>query len=121
MDQPPKSLMIFRGTCGTDGHCITVSERTAIKDHDRQWSTFNILTEFTIRKEIAAMAKPPASPPSSDIDGVDRDGRPGLVSRDTRPDPGRALKTAQELSAGRPKQSPPLGESAEETARKRRR
>ncbi|KKC24632.1 hypothetical protein WP12_18175 [Sphingomonas sp. SRS2] len=57
------------------------------------------------------MAKPPPATPNSDIDGVDRDWRPGLVSRDTSPDPGKMLKDAQDQSKGRPDQSPPLGAS----------
>jgi hypothetical protein len=48
------------------------------------------------------MAKPPPTPPSSDIDGVHRDMRPGLVSRDPSPDPGKMLDDARQQSAGRP-------------------
>jgi len=60
------------------------------------------------------MAKPPSAPPSSDLEGVDRDARPGLVSRNPHPDPGKALKDAQDQSAGRPKQSPPAGASGKD-------
>lgn len=48
------------------------------------------------------MADPPKTPPHSDTEGVDRDGRPGLASRKPTPDPGRALKHAQDESKGRP-------------------
>lgn len=48
------------------------------------------------------MSKPPPGTPNSDIDGVDRDWRPGLTSRKTSPDPGAALERARRLSAGRP-------------------
>jgi hypothetical protein len=52
------------------------------------------------------MAKPPPTPPSSDIDGVDRDMRPGLVSRDPTPNPGELLDNARKQSAGRPDSTP---------------
>ena len=51
------------------------------------------------------MAKPPETPPHSDIDGVNRDGRISKPSRDQHPDPGASLKNADEQSAGRPNQS----------------
>lgn len=48
------------------------------------------------------MAKPPESPPSSDIEGPDRDRRgPGDAGR-AGSDPGKAEDAAREQSRGRP-------------------
>ncbi|MFS0738492.1 hypothetical protein ABC347_15715 [Sphingomonas sp. 1P06PA] len=48
------------------------------------------------------MSKPPATPPSSDIDGADADARAGRPS--TRPDPDdtRRLERGNEEARGRP-------------------
>ncbi len=54
------------------------------------------------------MAKPPKTPPHSDIDGVNRDARVGTPSKSPHPDPGRALEEADAGSKGRPKESPPV-------------
>ena len=48
------------------------------------------------------MAKPPETPPHSDIDGANRDARTGTPSRSPQPDPGAALKHADKESKGRP-------------------
>lgn len=48
------------------------------------------------------MAKPPKATPNSDIDGVDRDYRPGLHATHPEPDPGAQLEAARKLSKGRP-------------------
>jgi hypothetical protein len=48
------------------------------------------------------MAKPPQAPPSSDIEGVNRDARVGTPSTSSKPDPGAALKHAERESKGRP-------------------
>lgn len=53
------------------------------------------------------MAKPPETPPHSDIDGVNRDARVGTPSKSPQPDPGAALDHAEAQSKGRPKASPP--------------
>jgi hypothetical protein len=53
------------------------------------------------------MAKPPPTPPSSDIEGVDRDWRPGLHSTDSEHDPGSQIEHAREESVGRPAGNPP--------------
>lgn len=53
------------------------------------------------------MAEPPKSPPSSDIDGVNRDARAGSPSKESRPDPGAALHQADEGSVGHPDESAP--------------
>ena len=55
------------------------------------------------------MAKPPKTPPSSDLQGVDRDLRPGVPSKDPSPDPGQMLKDAKDQSVGRPQGTPPEG------------
>jgi hypothetical protein len=54
------------------------------------------------------MAKPPESPPHSDIDGVNWDARTGRPSTSSRPDPGAALRDAKDQGKGRPQQTPPL-------------
>jgi hypothetical protein len=48
------------------------------------------------------MAKPPETPPSSDIDGVNMDARVGRPSKTPQPDPGAALDKAQDESKGKP-------------------
>ena len=53
------------------------------------------------------MAKPPETPPHSDIEGVNRDGRVGTPSSSSHADPGSALDHADKQSKGRPKQSAP--------------
>ena len=52
------------------------------------------------------MAKPPATPPSSDIQGVNRDMRAG-GSPDPHPDPAGAVQGAKEGSAARPDETDP--------------
>ncbi len=54
------------------------------------------------------MAKPPETPPHSDIEGVNRDARTGTPSRSPRPDPGAALKHAEDEGRARPKGTAPL-------------
>ncbi len=54
------------------------------------------------------MAKPPPTPPSSDIEGVDRDYRISLPSGQGEPDPGQQLVDAAEQSVGRPNEALPL-------------
>jgi hypothetical protein len=53
------------------------------------------------------MAKPPETPPHSDIDGVNQDARVGKPSTSPHPDPGAALHHAEEESKGRPEGTPP--------------
>ena len=53
-------------------------------------------------KEPKQMAKPPPTPPSSDIEGVNRDARVGTPSKSNKPDPGAALHHAERESKGRP-------------------
>jgi len=53
------------------------------------------------------MPKPPETPPHSDIDGVNRDARVGTPSRAPQPEPGSALRHAEQEGKGRPKQTPP--------------
>ena len=48
------------------------------------------------------MAKPPETPPNSDIDGVNRDARVGTPSRGQKPDPGAAIDHADKESKARP-------------------
>ena len=48
------------------------------------------------------MAKPPPATPSSDIDGVNRDGRAGAPSKDSSKDPGSQIDQAKDQSKGRP-------------------
>ena len=48
------------------------------------------------------MPKPPETPPSSDIEGVNRDARAGTPAKSGTPDPGKALDRAKDESAGRP-------------------
>ena len=48
------------------------------------------------------MAKPRKTPPSSDIEGVNRDARIGTPSKSDKPDPGAALNHAERESKGRP-------------------
>jgi hypothetical protein len=54
------------------------------------------------------MAKPPETPPHSDIEGVNRDARTGKPSTSPQPDPGAALHHAEKESKGRPEGSEPL-------------
>jgi hypothetical protein len=54
------------------------------------------------------MAKPPETPPHSDIEGVNQDARTGTPSKSPHPDPGAALRHAKDESKARPKQTPPL-------------
>jgi hypothetical protein len=51
------------------------------------------------------MPKPPTSPPSSDIEGVTRDWRPGLPSRDPEGQPAAEVQDARADDAARPPQS----------------
>ncbi len=53
------------------------------------------------------MAKPPETPPHSDIEGVNRDARAGRPSTSSHPDPGAELRHAEEESKARPKRSAP--------------
>ncbi|MBW8910653.1 MAG: hypothetical protein JF564_01865 [Sphingomonas sp.] len=56
------------------------------------------------------MAKPSDGTPNSDIDGVDRDRRPGLPPTDPdrdAPQPGEELERARLESKGRPDSGPP--------------
>jgi hypothetical protein len=48
------------------------------------------------------MPKPPKTPPSSDIEGVDQDWRTGLPDRNAKADPGKQLENARKQSIGRP-------------------
>lgn len=48
------------------------------------------------------MAKPPETPPNSDIDGVNMDARAGEPSKNPKPDPGAALKHAEDESKAKP-------------------
>ena len=48
------------------------------------------------------MAKPPPSGPSSDIEGVNRDARAGSASKSAHPDPGPALRDADQNSKAQP-------------------
>lgn len=59
------------------------------------------------------MAEPPKTPPSSDIQGVNRDARVGAPSSD-HPDPGGAVQGAHEGSAARPDETPPSEDGAGE-------
>jgi hypothetical protein len=56
------------------------------------------------------MAKPPETPPHSDIEGVNRDARAGAPSKSPHPDPGAALDSAKDQSKARPKGSAPRRE-----------
>ncbi|MFW2831182.1 hypothetical protein [Sphingomonas sp. ID0503] len=49
------------------------------------------------------MAKPPEAPPSSDIEGVNRDARVGTPSKDPQ-ESGKVLREAKDESIGRPKE-----------------
>ena len=51
------------------------------------------------------MPKPPKATPSSDIDGVDRDMRPGLPSRSPEGQPAEELSDARSGDAARPQGS----------------
>ena len=53
------------------------------------------------------MAKPPETPPHSDLEGVNRDARVGTPSKSPQPDSGAALDDADRQSAGRPDESAP--------------
>jgi hypothetical protein len=59
------------------------------------------------KERMNIMAKPPESPPHSDIDGVNRDARTGSPSKSPHPDPGKALDNADAQSKGRPEETPP--------------
>jgi len=48
------------------------------------------------------MAKPPETPPHSDVDGVNRDARAGTRLGDEHADPGSAMNHADKESRGRP-------------------
>jgi len=52
------------------------------------------------------MAKPPPTPPSSDINGANRDMRAGAADS-THPDPAGAIQGAKQGSAARPDETPP--------------
>ena len=51
------------------------------------------------------MAKPPPTPPSSDLEGVNRDARAGAPHKNPHPDPGAAIQNAHEGSRARPDES----------------
>ena len=51
------------------------------------------------------MPKPPKATPSSDIEGVDRDMRPGLPSRDPHGQPAAQLRDARRAEVARPQGS----------------
>jgi hypothetical protein len=53
------------------------------------------------------MAKPPETPPHSDLDGVNQDARAGSPSKSSHPDPGAAIDRAKDESAARPDNTPP--------------
>ena len=53
------------------------------------------------------MAQPPASPPSSDIEGVNRDARVGIPAASPTPDPGQAIDHANGETAARPDEGAP--------------
>lgn len=53
------------------------------------------------------MAKPPATPPSSDIDGVDEDRQPIDQPGNSTPKQTRKAQQEQEEAHGRPKPSRP--------------
>jgi hypothetical protein len=55
------------------------------------------------------MAKPPEAPPSSDIEGVNRDARAGAPSKSQHPDPGAAIDHAKDESKARPEEGTPGG------------
>lgn len=48
------------------------------------------------------MAKPPETPPHSDLEGVNRDARAGTPSKSEHPQPGDAINHADKGSRGRP-------------------
>ena len=51
------------------------------------------------------MSKPPPTPPSSDIAGVNRDARVGTPSKSQHPDPGTAIDHAKSRGKGRPREN----------------
>lgn len=53
------------------------------------------------------MAKPPETPPSSDIDGVNMDARVNQADRGGHDDPGGAVKHSKDESKARPTESKP--------------
>jgi hypothetical protein len=53
------------------------------------------------------MAKPPETPPHSDLDGVNQDARAGSPSKSSHPDPGAAIDQAKDESTARPENTPP--------------
>lgn len=53
------------------------------------------------------MSKPPATPPSSDISGVNRDARAGAPSGDDHPEPGSSLDNAKSEGKGHPHENAP--------------
>ena len=50
------------------------------------------------------MSKPPETPPSSDIDGVNQDARVGTPSKKPEPNAAERIDDARDDSKGRPKQ-----------------
>lgn len=59
------------------------------------------------------MAKPPPTPPSSDIFGANRDARVGTTAP-SHPDPGGSIQGAHEGSAARPEETKPAETGAGE-------
>ena len=55
------------------------------------------------------MAKPPPSPPSSDIEGVNRDARVGSPHDQSQPDPGAQIDHARDESKARADETAPIG------------
>ena len=53
------------------------------------------------------MAKPPPTPPSSDLTGANRDARAGAAPEEGHPDPGGAIHGAKQESAARPDEGKP--------------
>jgi len=68
---------------------------------------------FVGNQRIMPVAKPPPTPPSSDIKGVNRDMRPGTPDAEDR-DPGGKVQDAKEGSAARPDENRPLEDGAGE-------
>lgn len=62
------------------------------------------------------MARPPKTPPSSDIHGVNRDARVNTPDK-AHPDPGGAIDAAHQGSAARPDESSPPGSATGKDAR----
>jgi hypothetical protein len=55
-----------------------------------------------LRQGEETMAKPPETPPHSDIEGVNRDARTGKPSQSQQPDPGAAIDHADKESKAKP-------------------